>query len=144
MINGCTMRTGAMRRKRMPTSVRIEIFTPEARAEIHSPSGTMLKNVMTNTTATTMSSTIQTSSIVVSPFTNSFVIYMHALRRAFHTLRTTMRRPSTETILMSLCASRKSPSVTTLSRTPSNSPMPEGRSTVLAFPTRPSSTRMSS
>ena len=62
----------------------------------------------------------------------------------FHTFLTTMREPSICVTRIFVPFSMKSPSLTTFSRTPSNSPSPVGLSAVVAVPSRPRNTCMSS
>ena len=57
-----------MRRMRMPTRVKILIFTPEAMAEIHSPSGKNEKKMASTTMmATRMPNAMMICSIGVPP-----------------------------------------------------------------------------
>ena len=58
-------------------------------------------------------------------------------------VRTRMRPPSTRMICTAVPLWTKSPSLTTFSRTPSNSAMPVGRSTVVVTPSRPRKTSIS-
>ena len=75
----------------------------------------------------------------------SFIIFFSAGSSAvFHTFLTTMREPSICVTRIFVPFSMKSPSLTTFSRTPSNSPSPVGLSAVVAVPSRPRNTCMSS
>ena len=62
----------------------------------------------------------------------------------FYTFLTTMREPSICVTRIFVPFSMKSPSLTTFNRTPSNSPSPVGLSAVVAVPSRPRNTCMSS
>ena len=128
LMKGFMTRLGITRRKRIPTSVKILIFTPAARAETQSITGTNVSKTLSNIMAADN----------YNKKYNCTANYHNQIPPLFHSISlTTIRAPSVFTMATFLPAMMKTPSATASIRSPSMTTVPDGRSGVFVVPIFP-------